>query len=214
MKNIYESYMGWDYDVQAEIVLRYLEDGDVVADIGANNGSQMIDATNVVDNCHFLANEPDLSVISELEARELRSGTFEVFAEGANQFLSREELPEFDLVLCGSTIHEIHKTNKNIGPVEAVKQFLTACISHMEPGGRLIISDRYYHPTASQTNVEATMAQQFKAIGHADERWAFVSSDQLRFAAESLGLKLIESHEHVSRAIALRYFFVHVYEIV
>lgn len=212
MKNIYEDFMGDDYVVQRQMLLKYLRSG-VIADIGANNGSQIIEmAANVLD-CTFLAVEPDTAMLSALQSATLNSGTLQIFNEGAESFLSRTDLPICTTIYSGATLHEIHKANRQLGPREVVRRVLLGCKNHMEKGSRLIISDRYYHISATQDEIKESMAAQLKAIGHADEPWTFIPSDFLRELAEELGFTFLAGQEHISPAIALRYYYCQAYQL-
>jgi len=215
MENIYENFARPDYKLQEEIVNRYLirEREIVIADIGANNGSQIYAAATIAPNCTFYAVEPDENVLPELRALTLPSGEIQVFGEGAKEFLNRRGLRRIKMVLCGATLHHIYMTEQYLGQNEAVKQFLAGCLEHMETGGIFIVTDRYYDPTATQEEVEASRKAQFDEIGHADDRCAFIPSDMLRRVAEQLGLKLVEAHEQLCRGAARRYFYVHVYVV-
>lgn len=193
-----------DRRAHIETTWRFLElllkDGSNVIDIGAGSGSMARRMTDLgLRGCSLTCVEPE-----EQKFRSLKEGIgrgdykdLEVtpLVEDGNKFLTHPPenlVGNTNFVFTQGTLHHLNTDNNS----RQYSEFFVEHLSRLlKTSGTALVSDYYYPPAVLSEEIARFNKFQQTVSGHKDERDCFVGPEDLIWAAEGVGLKLVDRDE-------------------
>ena len=188
MTNVFESQFPPAYIEITKAVNRYIANGDVIFDIGCNNGNLDDVINEKFSNCTIHAVDIDRASLEKIKTDQFKKNKIIVINKDANGLLSNPPVSKVDVVLINATLHEINNPEKR---EFYLTDFFRKVSNVLKDGGRLIIGDYFYPPALSDESVNAYVEKQMKEIGHADARDKFVPPSMLQEFGRKAGFNIV-----------------------
>lgn len=190
--NKFEVFLKEPYDEITKLIEEQVENGNIVIDLGCNNGNLVDKIEKSKLGCRVYGVDLDREALDIMRAKEYSRNEVAIIEQDANDFLAGSEALNADVILINTAIHEINDPGNQ---AQYLDGFFQSSRRILKDGGKVIIGDLYYDPSVSDAEVEAFMDYQKQAIGHADSRNKFIMPDLLQAKAEGHGFSIVYSKE-------------------
>jgi SAM-dependent methyltransferase len=190
--NKFEVFLREPYEEIARLIEEQVENGNIVIDLGCNNGNLVDKIEKSKSGCKVYGVDLDREALDLMRAKEYSRNEVAIIEQDANDFLVGSAALNADVILINTAIHEINDPDNQ---AQYLDGFFRSSRRTLKDGGRVIIGDLYYDPSVSDAEVEAFMEYQKQAIGHADPRNKFIMPDLLQAKAEEHGFSVAYSNE-------------------
>jgi SAM-dependent methyltransferase len=204
MSNKFQAHFEKPYEEITKLINKYINDGDVVVDLGCGDGNLEDEIEKRKSGCLVYGIDLDPEVLSEASKKKYGNIKVKLLNQNVNYFLETNGLSDIDVVLMNVVIHE---TNATADQSRYLDRFFDESGKLLKSGGKIILGDYYYHPDVPKEEAEEYIERQKEEIGHADARNKFILPDLLVSKAQENGFSIIYSNEfRVAKEIDRRYY--------